>query len=617
MTKNGKDAIRKSVLGADRAFRVVDGGRGGGPPPVGPAGAEDDACPVQVLGDSNGTYHFLDPIGQYREFTARQLGSRHDLIGLFRGDDSWLMRQFPLKKEVDDGAGGKKSVTVDFRINKAAQDLIERASSRGLIGQRLKLRRPGVWRTADGMPVIHCGDMVLIGDGWVRAGTRTGDQIWIAAEPSARPTTPCDHRVAERIQQDLQQFFAWQNPAGPIALLGLLFSGYLCGALQWRCNGFITGGTGSGKSSLRRIIQAAWPVHDYSNDTSKAGMEQTIAGRAIPAIIDESNDRNRSSGRDLIDIVLSASGDEGTKLARGTSDGKGRAAEVISNVVMFSINPPELEPQHLNRFIMLELLKPQGGEDYSSEHRGLATFVAGQAPALWGRAISSFERYQESLILFRRALANRGCDPREMDGKGALLSGWFVLTHEGLPDDGDLAEGVAALGEFIVTSKEAAMDDGPRRMLQHLLGYQITLHRSTDRDPIGVLLDQAFGVDAELTPATAAKVLSHMGIRPIRACSRPPDRRSAFQCQCSQCWDAGTGKPVPRQSLDDGLWINPRSPDIAKVFANTPFDQGRWQHEMMRLPSAERSRGGVRIGGPSGRAIWLARADLHSDDDPP
>lgn len=622
MSRSGKEAVRAKVLGADRAFRVIDGGSGGGgSPPAGPAGRDDDPCPVIPLGDSAGVYHFLDTAGQAREFSARQLGSRTDLLSLFRGDNSWLLRRFPVKKEVDDGEGGKKSVTVDFRITEAARHMILLASAQGLLGQRLKLRKSGIWRGQDGLPVVHCGDGVLIDDAWHDAGTRTGDQIWVACERTPRPSTPCDYRVGQQLQRDLQEYWAWQNAAGPIAVMGLLYSGYVCGALQWRSNAFVTGGSGSGKSSLRRVIRAAWPVHDYSNDTSKAGMEQTIAGRAIPSIIDEANDRNRSSGRDLVDIVLSASGDEGTKLARGTSDGRGRAAEVVSNVVMFSINAPALEPQHLNRFVILELLKPQGGEDYSREHRQLAEYVASQAPALWGRAIASFERYQESLTLFRRALAGQGCGPREMDGKGALLAGWFVLTHEGLPDDADLREGIAALGEFIVSSREASADDGPRRVIQQMLGYQVQLHRGTDKDPIGVLLDFAFAVDQQIDtdverrPSTAARVLSNNGIRPVRACGVPPDKRQVGQCRCASCWDTVTGKPVPRLALADGLWLSPRSPELAKVFQGTPFDDGRWQQEVLRLPSAQRSKANVRIGGASGRAIWLDRSDLHEPDD--
>lgn len=609
----GKNAVRAAVLGSDRAFKVIDGGGGGGgggQPPT-PRDDDDDPCPVQALGDLDGQYYFLDPIGQVRRFSARELGNPQSMIGLFR-NDAWLRRKFKVEKEYKKENGEKGTIVVDFHTKAASRHMIHLASSKGLFDDSVKFRRPGIWKTEDGQPVVHCGDEILMEDRWLPAGTRTGKQIWVAAGATPRPAAPCDHRVAAQLQQDLQNFWCYRNQAGPIALLGLLYSGYLCGALDWRCNGFVTGGTGSGKSSLRRVIRAAWPVHDYSNDTSKAGMEQTVAGRAIPAIIDESNDRNRSSGRDLVDIVLSASGDEGTKLARGTSDGKGRSSEVISSVIMFSINAPDLEPQHLNRFVMIDLGGPEAGADYSAEHRQVAAFAAEHARALWGRAISSYDRYVECLKLFRGALRERGCDPREMDGKGALLAGWYVLTHEGLPDEMDLRVGVAALGDFIVSTEESSMDDGPRRALQHLLTSHVQLHRSSEKEPVGVLLDRAYGMDPEHTPSAASAILANNGIKPVRKCSVPPEKwKPGEQCTCAQCWDADRQRPAPRIGRGDGLWIANRNPELERLFKDTPFDGGRWRQELRRLPTAASSGKSVRIGGGSGYALFLERSVLH------
>ncbi|MDR3474447.1 MAG: hypothetical protein P4M09_22590 [Devosia sp.] len=619
---DAKSKVRNSVLGADKAFRVIEGGPPNTPTEP-PQPTDDDPCPVTALGDNNGTYHFLDPIGQKREFTARELGNRHALIGLFRGDDAWLRRHFKVEKEFENPDGTKVKRIIDFRVNDATRHLIALASKRGLFGARITMRRPGIWRSDDGMPIVHCGDAVLIDDTWHPAGMRTGNQIWAAAEATPRPGIPCDRNIGATLQQDLQRYWSFRNPGGAVAIMGLLATGYLSAALDWRPNGFVTGGTGSGKTALRRVVRAAWPLHNYSNDTSKAGMEQTVAGLAIPAVIDEANDRNKSSGRDLIDLVLSASGDEGTKLARGTSDGKGRSAEVVSSVIMFSINPPELEPQHLNRFVMIDLCKPDEGADFKLEHRKIAADMARHATALWGRAIASFERYNECLRTFRLALRDRKCDPREMDGKGALLAGWWILTHEGLPSDKELLEGVGALGDFIVTAARAAADDGPRRMLNHLLSYMATLHRSSDREPIGVLLDRAYGAERadpydeqRNSPQAAVNVLRNYGVRPIRACAAPPDRRLS-PCKCLQCWDSQRNSPVPRIDLGDGVWIANRNPELTKIFDGTEFDGGRWRHELLRLDTATPSGRSIRIGGSSGHATWLSRSALQVEEDDP
>jgi hypothetical protein len=90
---DGVRVIRQSVAGTDRGLRSVDGD--GGEPPIGGSRSRADGCPVVALGHLAGVLHFLDVRGQKRELTARQLGTRHDLLLLFCGDDSWLREHFP------------------------------------------------------------------------------------------------------------------------------------------------------------------------------------------------------------------------------------------------------------------------------------------------------------------------------------------------------------------------------------------------------------------------------------------------------------------------------------------------------------------------------------------
>ncbi|HEY0182337.1 MAG TPA: ATP-binding protein [Rhodopila sp.] len=611
-----KPRIRDAVLGADRAFKVVDGGKGGGG--GGTVRDEIDDCPIGTLGHADGVYWFLDFSGQPRKVSARDLGNRNNLISLFGGDDTWARKHWPVRKEFKDENGESVMRVVDFRANAVAQDLIARASRAGLWGKSITLRQPGIWRGDDGLPIVHCGDAVLVGDRWQTPGFRTGKQIWAAAEAIARPGIPCGPEVARSLQQDLQTGWEYKNPAAGIVIIGLLYSCWLCGALQWRLNGFVTGPSGSGKTALLRVIRSALLVHDYSNDTSKAGMEQTINSRAIPSLIDEASDRNSSSGRDLLDIVLSSSGDEGTKLARGTTDGKGRTAEIVSSVIMFSIYPPPLQPQHMGRFVLIELERPPGGADGQENHRRIAEFARAHAAGLWGRAIGALERYNEALIMFRSHLAEVGCSPREMDSKGALLAGWYVMTNNGLPDAKALREGVAALGGLVVTAEQAEADDAPRRALQHLLASHVQLHRSSDREPIGELMEIAFGIgDEGRTPAAAADVLGRNGLRPILACMRPKPPPDGQECRCAGCWNSRINKPVQRLGRGAGVWIATRHPSLDAIFRGSDFDDRKWLTAIARCRDAMPSGRSIRIGAVSGHAIWLPRELVLPPDDPP
>lgn len=617
MSDDATRSIERSVRGADRAFRVIDGGGSASTPPP-----DDGAptCPVRPLGHLAGVFHFLDVRGQKRELTARQLGSRHELLSLFGGDDAWLRQAHPRRVNVNARSPNLDAEwkVVDFAVNDAAASLQRACFVAGLFGEQIVLRRPGIWRGEDGAPVVHCGDRVLIGAEWEDAGKRTGNQIWAAAAAIPRPDAPCAASVARDLLDGLTRWWRWREPGGPVAVLGLLANAYYGAATEWRPAGFVTGETGSGKSALQRVIRGALPLHHYDNDTRKAGIEQAVAGRAMPILIDEAADRaDRDAARSLVDLVLSAAGDEGTKGSRGTADGRGRRIELVGLIIMFSINPPDLEPQHLGRFTMIDLRAPEDGDDHRVQHAELASFARRHGAQLWGRALAGWDRYVGALERFRAGLKAAGCAPREMDQAGALLAGWWVLAHEGLPDDRRVREGIGALEGYVRVAAAVAADSRPRRMLQHLLSSLVALHRSTDREPLGKLVEIAFGEgDPIRSPDDARELLTYYGIRVVRRCVNGGAPMQVGQCECANCVEgSGRGRPVPRMSPDAGLWFLNNHPELRKLFDKTPFDGERWRTEMLRLDSARPSGRTVRVGKVPGHAVWLPRRELEPPDD--
>ena len=258
------------------------------------------------------------------------------------------------------------------------------------------------------------------------------------------------------------------------------------------------------------------------------------------------------------------------------------------------------------RFVLLELEKAPEGADGRLDHERIAEFARTNAPGLWGRAIGALERYQESMLAFRAELATRGCNPREMDSKGALLAGWYVMTNDGLPDARAIKEGVAALGGFIRTSAETDADDAPARALQHMLATHVQLSRSTDKEPVGELLEIAFGLGDECrTPAAAADVLGRNGIRPVLACKRPPPLPGQPPCKCHACFSDRFQKPVPRMGRAGGIWIATRHPSLDAIFRGSDFEDRKWLTALARCRDAKPSGRSIRIGSVAGHAIWL------------
>ncbi len=289
--------------------------------------------------------------------------------------------------------------------------------------------------------------------------------------------------------------------------------------------------------------------------------------------------------------------------------------------MMFSINPPDLEPQHLGRMTLIELQRPDDGSDHRTRHRTLAQFARANGPALWGRVLAGWDRYQSTLERMRDGLRREGCAPREMDQAGALLAGWWILVEEGLPDDRGVRRAISALhgGDLkdpglIRGAAEIEADSRPRRMLQHLLSSQVTLHRSSEREPIGKLIEIGLGeADLIRSPEDTRELLWSYGIRVVQKCDRIGEPPPVGGCKCIRCNDRRG--PVPRKSEQGGVWFATNNPELRKLFSSTPFEGDRWRHEMLRLPSARKSDGSVRVGSVPGRAIWITKSELLSPDD--
>lgn len=609
MSKKPTDGIRESILGPDRVFRVLDGDGARGTKAAPPSGTADEApCPVTPLGDADGVYHFLDPLGQKRDFKARALGSSQEVLSLFRGDETWLRERFPDRKEVEDEKGAKTIRVVGFSVKAAAAWLIKSCSDQGLFGDFVQLRKPGIWRGEAGMPIVHCGDEVLIDGEWHPAGTRTGDQIWVATPPTPRPGIPCDHAVGEALREEIQRLWKFRLGGAPHLLVGLVATGMLGTAARWRPNGFLSGEGGSGKSLLMDALRAASPMHAYSNNASEAGVASMMNGRVVPIFIDESSDRQNQGGAEaLMDLVLASASGDGTKAVRGRPEGGFRTIELAGCILYGSVNPPPMQPQHIGRITHFELVKPEGGADARAEQEALQHWAQKHGPVLFGRVISAAERWARCLIAFRNALAKADCAAREQDQLGALIAGWWVACREGLPGEAGVQEAIGMVSEFIRPAAEAAEDGGPRRAVQHFLSSILQYDGTTRQETVAALAGEWWDATVpDFRTDEGFQALCRHGIRPVRRCLNADAQPEA--CPCRNCVD---GKyRIPRVGVDAGMWLLPVS--VKKLFKGAPGLEGeRWRFELGRIGNWPNKS--VRVGRQLGKCLWLSKEAIDGD----
>ena len=323
-----------------------------------------------------------------------------------------------------------------------------------------------------------------------------------------------------------------------------------------------------------------------------------VNGHAMLVVIDEASDRvdtDGSGAQKLMDLVLAASRGEGVKGHRGTADGGVRTIEMAGSFIYGAVAPPELQPQHLARITLVDLVKPEAGADHKAQMEALIDRARKQGPSLWGRMLVCFDTWRESAQIYRTALARAGCAAREQDQMSAILAGWWCLTADGLPTERDARAGVAQIAAFVRLASDVAEDDGPRRVVQHLLAQQLQYDGSTRREQVGTLLERAFRPDAGGEPdqerRIARETLERNGIRAISAIDDKVDR------------------PAPRLSQGDGVWIAPLA--ARGMFHGTRFEGDRWRTELLRLAGASGpSKFTVRIAGSTGKFLWVSRKEL-------
>jgi hypothetical protein len=121
--------------------------------------------------------------------------------------------------------------------------------------------------------------------------------------------------------------FGWSKPSSAILLTGWVALAPICGALHWRPNIWITGGAGSGKSTVLNdfvnYLMNGYAIYAQGNST-EAGIRQTLKWDALPVLFDESeqnNEREAMRVQQIIALIRQSSTESAARTLKGTQGG--------------------------------------------------------------------------------------------------------------------------------------------------------------------------------------------------------------------------------------------------------------------------------------------------------
>lgn len=406
------------------------------PPATGDGGAHDNDELVKngyftILGYDGPRYYFFQhEKRQIMELSKKDFGDT-GLIEL--GDVNWWEDHFPGSK------GG-----IDKRA--AAQWIFRTANSRGIYDPT-RVRGRGAWLDK-GRIVYHHGGYLSV-DGLATEITKIkSGYVYPMAHslPDPSPVAMTDEegaylvRVAEKVR--------WSKPASAALMAGWTMLAPICGALSWRPHIWITGGAGSGKTTVQKFYCAGLTkdLAVYAlGGSSEAGIRQRLKADALPVLIDEAesnNERERQRMDSIIAMIRQTSSETQAEILKGTVSGDSQHYQIRSMFCLASINvnlPGKADIDRLTKLVV-NATPPgtPGAQEHWAELEAELTRID-EDPEISGRllarALSLMPVILESVKVFRKAAAKYFGTQRDGDQFGTLLAGCWCLQKHHVPTE--------------------------------------------------------------------------------------------------------------------------------------------------------------------------------------
>lgn len=487
-------------------------------------------CPVTPLGcDSSGkVFYYLTPRQSLFDI-ARSGHTIHGLRELFGTRQDWLWEHYPKVNEQTRRQTG-------WKADRCAESLIAAIWARPTFNRNAVVRETGGWKDKAGQLVLHCGDMIWFDGAWVKPGFH-GGHLYPASDAMMKPADVADDTTPHLgiINQLLKTLdtFNWTNQGDDENLIGygadidgsghklasLLLLGHSAaakagGALLHRPMLWLTGDTGSGKTTVQDILKALQgEALIKTSNTTGAGLWQALGQSSRPIAVDEAeNEPGSQRMRDVIRLAREAA--TGGVILRGGQQHQGAQFFAQSTFSFSSIIIPPLPGQDMRRMTILEMgsLKDAKPLHLDFEEIGMmGSVISRRLMQGWPRWAETFERY-------RAALAATGHDPGGCNQHGTLLAMADLMRFDQCADADTIQLLCRALSARAVDASQDKVSNA-EAMLRHLTSFPLDVFRGGTRMTIGKLVmiganinEDDLNKDSPATPFSCRAALEAHGI---------------------------------------------------------------------------------------------------------
>lgn len=324
----------------------------------------------------------------------------------------------------------------------AAAEFIFRTAERIGIYDTGRIRGRGAW-IDDGRTVYHHGGHLSV-DG-KRLDVTEIESTYVY---ELRKTLPSPHDAGfsdDEGQQFLEicEQFRWATPGSAVLFAGWIALAPVCGALPWRPHLWITGGAGSGKTTVAKMAHSMLSGTDLfaQGNSSEAGIRQALQADALPVLMDESESNEEGDARriqSILSLIRQASTDSDARTLKGTADGEGMSFHIRSMFCLASIQVALKHKADIDRLSVLNLRSSRGAGDSGLPWKELREMIYSTVerdqtvPArLLRRVIDLLPTTLKNIEVFTEVCAEAFSSQRDGDQYGTLMAGaWSLISSE-------------------------------------------------------------------------------------------------------------------------------------------------------------------------------------------
>jgi len=424
--------------------------------------------------------------------------------------------------EKSDFMANKKKPEID---TDAALDWIVQACIAKGVFDPSCVRGRGAWEDEERL-VFHLGDRL-----WVDGKITNLEEInskFVYERKFRMPTLPETALTTAEGQHILEicRKFRWSMPASGALLAGWMALAPICGALAWRPHIWVTGGAGSGKSTIMEFLH--WLMNGMDKyaqgNSSEAGIRQKLAGDAIPVLFDESEsntEKDANRMQSVLSLIRQSSSDSAAETFKGTQFGNAVSYHVRSMFCLSSIQVALTQQADVERLSVLRLRpkrdkapKASKADEWIKLRDSIYALQTDKTVPgrLFLRSLKLIPIIRVNIELFSHVCTKRFGTRREGDQYGALLAGCWSLVSNELVTEQQAEELVNTFNwdEFTENSETEESEKALSALMEaHLRIGNLTL---TVFEVITMASNAVQGGNPPLTTDEAGRVLRRYGM---------------------------------------------------------------------------------------------------------